>query len=221
MRPGDRHLPHAPKGLDEDGILGADRTQFIVFHGRPANACTGYIAQERSMDIQQLQLLAGRIRDLVQQQSNQPIGHSQALDLIAALPGLRNWPEVRAFPKRVSSCELDESAVSRLAFRLKKKLGLDLSVPDVLDVLRPESAEGRDEVTEIWPSGPEPGVYVTTSQKAIDALLAKYEEATDGALIYAERAGSGWEGAIDLGEGPVWGSRQRRNRCSASHGPVF
>ena len=162
------------------------------------------------MDIQQLQLLAGRIRDLVQQQSNHPIGHSQSLDLVAALPGLRNWPEVRAFPKRVLSCELDESSVSRLTFRLKKRLGLDLSVPDVLDVLRPERAEGDEGVPEIWPSGPEPGVYVTTSQTAIDALLAKYDEATDGALVYAERAGSGWDGAIDLGEGGLWSSGLNR-----------
>jgi hypothetical protein len=38
--------------------------------------CTGYIAQEKAMDIQQLKLLAGRVRDLLQQSSHS-IGHSQ------------------------------------------------------------------------------------------------------------------------------------------------
>lgn len=35
-------------------------------------------------------------------------------------------------------------------------------------------------------------MYVTTSQEAIDALLHRYDEATDGELVYAEAAGSGW-----------------------------
>jgi hypothetical protein len=32
----------------------------------------------------------------------------------------------------------------------------------------------------------------------------RYEEATDGGLVYAERAGNGWEGSIDLGEYGLW-----------------
>ena len=32
----------------------------------------------------------------------------------------------------------------------------------------------------------------------------RYEEATDGGLVYAERAGNGWEGSIDLGEHGLW-----------------
>jgi hypothetical protein len=36
------------------------------------------------------------------------------------------------------------------------------------------------------------------------ASVARYEEATDGDLVYAERAGSGWEGSIDLGEYGLW-----------------
>ena len=51
------------------------------------------------MDIQQLKLMAGRVRGLLEQ-SKHTIGHNQSLDLIAALPGLRNWPEVQAFPDR-------------------------------------------------------------------------------------------------------------------------
>ena len=70
------------------------------------------------MDVQQLKLLAGRVRGLLEQ-SNHPLGHNQSLDLIAALPGLRSWPEVQAFPDRVASCTLDAASAGRLAFRLK------------------------------------------------------------------------------------------------------
>jgi len=156
------------------------------------------------MDLQQLQLLAGRARDLLQQQSNHTIGHNQSLDLIAALPGLRNWPEVRAFPDRVTACELDESSAGRLAFRMKRKFGLDLTASDILAALSGPNARGRSPLPEIWPSGPEPGVYLTTSQDAINALLVRYEEETDGAVVYAERAGNHWDGSIDLGEGGLW-----------------
>ena len=45
-----------------------------------------------------------------------------------------------------------------------------------------------------------PGVYVTISQKAIDTAIARYETATDGALLYAEDAGRSSDAAIDLGE---------------------
>jgi hypothetical protein len=155
------------------------------------------------MDIQQLQLLAGRTRDLLQQ-SNQALGHNQSLDLIAALPGLRNWPEVRAFPDRVAACKLDESSASRLAFRLQKKYGLNLSASELLASLSETGPYERTQLPEVWPSGPEPGVYVTTSEKAIAALLERYEDATDGAVVYAEEAGNDWDGSIDLGESGLW-----------------
>jgi hypothetical protein len=153
------------------------------------------------MDIPQLKLLAGRVRGLLDQH-DVAIGHSQALDLIAALPGLRNWPEVGAFPDRVATCELTSTTAARLAHRLRSKHGVEFSPQSLVDALTPPDApklSGRIAPT-IWPSGPAPGVYVTTSQAAIDALLQRYDDATDGELVYAEDAGSGWEGAIDLGE---------------------
>ncbi len=65
-----------------------------------------------------------------------------------------------------------------------------------------------------------PGVYVTTSAAAIDAAMARYEEATDGGLVYAERAGSHWAGSIDLGERGLWSNGLNRlpgglSLCSA------
>ncbi len=41
------------------------------------------------MDMPQLKLLAGRVRGLLEQR-DVSVGHSEALDLVAALPGLRN-----------------------------------------------------------------------------------------------------------------------------------
>jgi len=89
------------------------------------------------MNSQQLKLLAGQIRSLLQRSSHQ-ISHSQALDLAAALPGLRNWPEVLAFPDRLTSTELDDGSTGRLASRLNKIFGLDLTPQDLLKILSSE-----------------------------------------------------------------------------------
>lgn len=153
------------------------------------------------MDIPQLKLLAGLVRGLLEQH-NVPVGHSQSLDLIAALPGLRNWPEVNAFPDRVAACELNGGTAARLAHRLRSRHNVEFSPPQLIAAMSPPGSQSpaRSTAPQIWPTGPAPGVYVTTSQEAIDALLHRYDEATDGELVYAEAAGSGWEGAIDLGE---------------------
>lgn len=153
------------------------------------------------MDVPQLKLLAGLVRGLLEQH-NVPVGHSQSLDLIAALPGLRNWPEVNAFPDRVAACELNGGTAARLAHRLRSRHNVEFSPPQLIAALSPPGSQSpaRSTAPQIWPTGPAAGVYVTTSQQAIDALLQRYDEATDGELVYAEAAGSGWEGAIDLGE---------------------
>lgn len=155
------------------------------------------------MDIQQLKSLAERVRALLQK-SNQSVGHNQSLDLVSALPGLRNWPEVQAFPDRLAACELDAASAGRLAFRLKKKFELELSPNTILAALGQADGKRPGDAPHIWAAGPAPGVYVTTSHSAVNALLERYEEATDGALVYAERAGSHWEGSIDLGESGLW-----------------
>src|SRR5665213_3255388 len=155
------------------------------------------------MDVQQLKLLAGRLRGVLAQH-DMPVAHAQALDLIAALPGLRNWPEVSAFPDRVAACQLDLPAAGRLVYRLNRIHQLALSPEELRDALSPPDQVRTSRAPVIWPSGPVPGVYVTTSQDAINALLARYEEASDGALVYAERAGNRWDGSIDLGENGLW-----------------
>lgn len=155
------------------------------------------------MDVQQLKLLAGRIRDLLAQ-ANVTVNHSQALDLSGALVGLRNWPEVQAFPSRVSAAQLDLAGTSRLAHRLHRKHGLELSAQELLEALHSEAAQEGDDLPQVWPTGPRPGVYITMEQSHIDALLAAYEEATDGALVYAEDAGRHWETSINLGDNGLW-----------------
>lgn len=156
------------------------------------------------MDNLQLRQLAKRVRSFLSD-ANHRVSYNQSLDLIAALPGLRNWPEAESFPDRVTACELDTRSAARLAHRLKRKFEMDLSPQDVLAALNQQhSAKGGRVVPEIWPAGPVPGVYVTTSQAAINALVAKYEAATDGALLYAESAANGVAAAIDLGEWGLW-----------------
>ena len=83
------------------------------------------------MDMQQLKHVAGHVRGLLDQ-SNQPIGHSVALDLVASIPGLRNWTEVKAFPDRVATAALDLTSAGRLAIRLNKRFALDIQAPDLL-----------------------------------------------------------------------------------------
>ncbi|MES2251665.1 MAG: hypothetical protein V4645_30650 [Pseudomonadota bacterium] len=147
------------------------------------------------MDTQKLKVFAERLRAYLERQ-NLLLKHGQALDLIAAIPGLRNWPEVNAFPGRVSAAQWDSDSADRLAKRIAKLHELILPIEELREALEPRSAD----VLKVWPNGPVPGLYVTTSQEAINAAIAKYEAATDGALLYAERAGQSADAAIDLGE---------------------
>jgi hypothetical protein len=161
------------------------------------------------MDTQQLKELAARLRVLLQDAAVE-IGHSQALDLSASLVGLRNWPEVQAFPQRVQAQELDQSATARLAYRLAHKYKHEIGSAELLRLLLPPSNAQNAPTLQIWPAGPAAGVYITTSQAAIDALVELYQEATDGAVFYAERAGTKHDAAINLGDDGLWSSGLER-----------
>lgn len=147
------------------------------------------------MDTQQLKVFAERLRAHLERHTL-TLKHGQALDLIAAIPGLRNWPEVNAFPARVSTAQWDDHSAGRLAKRITKLHAVNLPVDELRQALEPTAAS----TLKVWPDGPVPGVYVTTSQEAIDAAMAKYEAATDSALLYAEEAGRSSGAAMDLGE---------------------
>jgi len=109
------------------------------------------------MNIEQLKLLAQRLRGVLERHS-QPIGHGQSLDQIAALPGLRNWPEVLAFPSQLAECELDISAAQRLAARLNKHHAIDLMPQALLGVLSGNGTR-RIDARRINPWESESAVY--------------------------------------------------------------
>ena len=118
------------------------------------------------MDTQKLKVFAERLRAYLERH-NLTLKHGQTLDLIAAIPGLRNWPEVNAFPARVSAAQWDSHSVDRLAKRIAKQHGLILPVDELHQALEPVPSN----ILKVWPDGPVPGVYVTTSQEAIDAAI--------------------------------------------------
>lgn len=153
------------------------------------------------MDVPQLKLLAGLARGLLEQH-NVSIGHAQSLELISALPGLRNWSEVMSFPDRVATCELNLDSAARLSNRLRRKHDLEFNPNELIRALSPPEPGkvAAASLPLIWPTGPKPGVYITTEPVAIRNLLLKYEDASDGAVVYAERAADDWDGSIDLGE---------------------
>lgn len=155
------------------------------------------------METLQLKQLAALVRARLEEATIQ-ITHGQALDVIAAIPGLRNWPEVQAFPSRVQTAELDLDAVNRLAYRLDKKYGYPAGAQEILAILQLSPSATRAVVPQIWPAGPGAGVYLTTDREAIRALVGRYEDATDGALFYAENVGIDFESSIDIGEYGLW-----------------
>src|SRR6202012_4115527 len=95
-------------------------------HGRSAKRTPASTPEERNMDARQLKLLGARVRELLAEW-DVAISHGQALDLVAALPGLRDWPEVIAFSDRVAACDIDLDATSRLGRRIGAKFGQRLA----------------------------------------------------------------------------------------------
>lgn len=70
------------------------------------------------MEIHEMKQLARRLRGALGQ-AGASVSHGQALDLIAAVAGLRNWPEVTAFPKRLAEASVTDESVSRLRLRVE------------------------------------------------------------------------------------------------------
>lgn len=94
------------------------------------------------MDTQMLKVLAERLRAHLEQHQLH-LKHGQALDLIAALPGLRNWPEVKAFPLRVAAGQVNNNSAERLSRRLATIHGVSLTPVELLQILKPERVEGE------------------------------------------------------------------------------
>ena len=137
------------------------------------------------MDIPQLKSLAARIRELLKQ-SSCIIGHSQSLDLIAALAGLRNWPEVQSFPQRVNATSLDLAAATRLADRLNEKLKQRLLTDSQLYAfLRDHVAAVESTIDESTQDNTHVPSYATAflDTNAARALFARLRQRRTGVLI--------------------------------------
>ena len=89
------------------------------------------------MDTQQLKVFAERLHAYLERH-NLTLKHGQTLDLIAAIPGLRNWPEVNAFPARVAAAQWDEHSADRLAQRIAKLHAMSLSADELRQALEPK-----------------------------------------------------------------------------------
>src|SRR6202012_3798654 len=120
------------------------------------------------------------------------ISHGQALDLLAALPGLRNWPEVNAFPDRLSKQAIDLDAMGRLAGRIASKFGSRLP-PHVPRRRRLDAAVLMNELapwklTEPRDTGCRERLIVASGDSATGCLrqaqIADRVEAASGDLVW-------------------------------------
>lgn len=93
------------------------------------------------MDTQKLKVFAERLRVCLERH-NLTLKYGHALDLVAAIPGLRNWPEVNAFPARVAAAQWDEHSADRLAQRIAKLHAMSLSADELRQALGTDVRDG-------------------------------------------------------------------------------
>lgn len=138
------------------------------------------------MEINDLRQLSGDLRRTLLAKHGLQLRHGVALDLIAALAGLRNWPEVQAMPEQVASAALDSRAAQRLAHRIKQQFDLEIPAQWLLTHFNivPVARCGT-EPTAVWPRGPGPGVYISTRQELTESFMVAYQQATEGLPAYS------------------------------------
>ena len=95
------------------------------------------------MELEELKEAARRVRAALAPMGAQ-VSHGQALDLVSALPGLRNWPEVSAFPVQVQAAVVCDESVARLARRVESRYAvqLDFARLDLQDLKRRAASVG-------------------------------------------------------------------------------
>lgn len=159
VKVGCRRLPHAPhRGMTTTMSPRTYPIHFHCFRWAVRNACTGFAAPGEDNGHSAIEA-AGRARPRPFCNPRPlPLVTARSLDLIAALSGLRNWPEVVAFPDRVAATLLDTTSTGRLAFRLKKRLAVNISQQELLEALSPPAAASVRGTPNIWPAGLVPGV---------------------------------------------------------------
>ena len=144
------------------------------------------------MHAEQLKALAASLRDLLARWDI-TISHGQALDLLAALPGLRDWPEVNAFPERLATRAIDLDATGRLARRITSKFGTRLP-PRI--VRRLDAAELMNELAPWKLTEPR-----DTGRR--ERLIVVCGDSATGCLRQAQIADRVETAAIELVCGPV------------------
>lgn len=147
------------------------------------------------MEIEHLRQLAAPLREKLARHQR-VLKHGHALDLLAAIAGLRNWPEVNAFPQRLAATHLDDAAAERLRSRIATKLGVDLPVDEVEELLHAQGTPPPD----LWPSGPKPGIYVCTEAAHAVAAVRRYLAGTGDALFYTDDVCWDSDSAMQIGE---------------------
>lgn len=160
------------------------------------------------MDTHELKLLAGQVRNLLARHQH-PIGHGHGLDFVAAIPGLRNWPEVMAFPERVAEASLDQRSAERLAKRIARDTPVKLGAIEILEALqvRPPGPPPLD----VWPEGPLSGVYVTLETQGAVRAIEEYDAYTNGgAQFFTDKLALEHDSAIELAEYGLFANGMRK-----------
>lgn len=142
-------------------------------------------SKEIDMDTSTFKVCAQRLRAYLKQHRIS-LTHGQALDLVAAIAGLRNWPEVNAFPARVAAAACDNDACQRLASRIATRYGKTLSAQDLLKTLEtplPEKLRKRGEAQRTLIEG----------SALADGNVLRYEE-VDGETGEATGRGASFVG---------------------------
>lgn len=151
-----------------------------------------------TMDLEQLRLRAAPLRQFLAER-NFPLSHNQALDLLAAAPGLRTWPEVNAFRERVAAESLSLRAATRVAKRIASKGGPTIDETELLRLLESGAATPGVGLV-VWPDGAPRGIYVTSDGDAATEAIRRYSEESGEALFFTSGLDFFEGNAIELGE---------------------
>jgi hypothetical protein len=170
------------------------------------------------MDASHLHFVAGRICDWLAFKHRVTLKHSHALDCVAAIPGLRNWPEVQAFPERVAQLTTEDfgkDGCDRLQERIKGRAGIDVKALEPLQFqdlgnLLTETWYQPMPRADLWPDGPQNGVYLTQSKDAAKAAIARFEVAYPDTIMYAEDPEFHGDGVVALGEDGIFSAGMER-----------
>lgn len=128
-------------------------------------------SKEIDMDTSTLKVFAQRLRAHLQQHSIS-LRHGQALDLVAAVPGLRNWPEVNAFPDRVAEASYDDGACQRLVSRIAARYSKTFSAPDLHKALETPLPEKPRKAVATQP-------VLTKESEPLSGKVLKYVEVSE------------------------------------------